>query len=92
MECLDAAEASASQCQHVHGVAGDATYYTDVNTYYQLHLANEATLDAELITNWDNLFWASNVLLANITGSGAFHQASQAFFKQWVCGSGGIVK
>jgi hypothetical protein len=76
--------------------AGEATYMTDVNTYYSAHLANEATMDAKLITDWDNLFWASNVLLANITGdsasSGSFHQATQAFLKQWVCGSGGVVK
>ncbi len=76
--------------------AGEDTYMTDVNTYYSAHLANEATMDAELITDWDNLFWASNVLLANITGdsasSGSFHQATQAFLKQWVCGSGGVVK
>ncbi len=76
--------------------AGEDTYMTDVNTYYSAHLANEDTLDAELITDWDNLFWASNVLLANITGdsasSGSFHQATQAFLKQWVCGSGGVVK
>jgi len=76
--------------------AGEATYMTDVNTYYYAHLANEATMDAKLITDWDNLFWASNVLLANITGdsasSGSFHQAIQAFLKQWVCGSGGVVK
>jgi len=76
--------------------AGEDTYMTDVNTYYSAHLANEATMDAELITDWDNLFWASNVLLANITAdsasSGSFHQATQAFLKQWVCGSGGVVK
>lgn len=49
-------------------------------------------MDAELITDWDNMFWASNVLLANVTGSGAFHQATQSFLKQWVCGTGGIVQ
>ncbi|DBA93998.1 hypothetical protein WJX77_002685 [Trebouxia sp. C0004] len=77
-------------------LTGEATYMTDVNTYYYAHLANEAIMDAKLITDWDNLFWASNVLLANITGdsasSGSFHQATQAFLKQWVCGSGGVVK
>ena len=77
---------------HMLCLSGEETYYTNVNTYYSQHLAVEDDLDADLITNWDNLFWASNVLLANITDSGAFHQASQAFLKQWVCGSGGIVK
>lgn len=72
--------------------AGEEAYYTNVNLYYQQHLDNESDLDDDLITNWDNLFWASNVLLANVTDSGAFHQASQSFLKQWVCGSGGIVK
>ena len=73
-------------------IAGDSSYYTNVNVYYQLHNNLENDNDDELITDWDNLFWASNVLLANITDSGAFHQASQSFLQKWVCGSGGTVR
>ena len=72
--------------------AGDGLYYNNVNTYYERHLNSEDDADADLITDWDNLFWASNVLLANVTGSGAFHQATQSFLKQWVCGTGGTVQ
>lgn len=72
--------------------AGDGMYYNNVNTYYERHLNSEDDADADLITDWDNLFWASNVLLANVTGSGAFHQATQSFLKQWVCGTGGTVQ
>ena len=78
--------------------AGNEQYHVNVGNYYQNHLDKEDDLDAELITDWDNLFWASNVLLANLTSptesseSGSFHQATQGFLKQWVCGSGGTVK
>ena len=77
-------------------LTGDEAYHGNVATYYQNHLDKEKDLDAQLITNWDNLFWASNVLLANLTASnpseaGSFHQATQGFLKQWVCGSGGTV-
>lgn len=79
--------------------AGEQGYYDNgVNVYYSLHLDKEDDLDAQLITDWDNLFWASNVLLANLTSSklpseaGSFHQATQSFLKQWVCGAGGTVK
>lgn len=77
---------------------GNEQYYTNVGNYYQIHLDKENDLDAELITDWNNLFWASNVLLANLTSpeanaaSGSFHQATQGFLKQWVCGAGGTVK
>ena len=75
---------------------GDETYHGNVAMYYQNHLEKEKDLDVQLITNWDNLFWASNVLLANLTAAnapeaGSFHQATQGFLKQWVCGSGGTV-
>ena len=78
------------------GCSGDEAYHRNVATFYQNHLDKEKDLDAQLITNWDNLFWASNVLLANLTASnpaeaGSFHQATQGFLKQWVCGSGGTV-
>ncbi|KAL3155246.1 hypothetical protein ABBQ32_013178 [Trebouxia sp. C0010 RCD-2024] len=80
-------------------LTGEQGYYDNgVNVYYSLHLDKEDDLDAQLITDWDNLFWASNVLLANLTSAklpteaGSFHQATQSFLKQWVCGSGGTVK
>ena len=69
-----------------------------MNVYYSLHLDKEDDLDTQLLTDWDNLYWASNVLLANLTSaklpteSGSFHQATQDFLKKWVCGSGGTVK
>ena len=77
-------------------LTGDEAYHANVATYYQNHLDKEDDRDAQLITDWDNLFWASNVLLANLTAanpaeSGSFHQATQGFLKQWVCGSGGTV-
>jgi hypothetical protein len=49
----------------------------DVNKYYEAHKRLEGEKDKTLVTNWDNLFWASNVLLATTTDAGAFHLATQ---------------
>ncbi len=48
-----------------------------MNKYYAAHKQLEGDRDKTLITNWDNLFWASNVLLAGVTDAGAFHIATQ---------------
>ena len=52
----------------------------------------EAGTDAALVTDWDHVFWAANVLLANATDQGAFHSATQSMLKQWICATSGIVR
>ena len=52
----------------------------------------EAATDAALVTDWDHVFWAANVLLANVTDQGAFHSATQSMLKQWICATSGIVR
>ena len=43
-----------------------------------------------LTYDWSSYYWAGNVLLAELTDGGTFHQQSQHFMKMWVCGSGGV--
>ena len=37
----------------------------------------ESGPDTHLVADWDHMFYAANVLLANITDEGAFHQYTQ---------------
>lgn len=48
-----------------------------MNYYYSAHVNQESATDVDLVTDWDHLFWASNVLLAEATDEGAFHMATQ---------------
>lgn len=48
-----------------------------MNYYYSAHVNQEGATDSDLITDWDHMFWAANVLLAEATDEGAFHQATQ---------------
>lgn len=48
-----------------------------MNYYYGAHLDQESAQDADLVTDWDHMFWAANVLLAQATDQGAFHVATQ---------------
>ena len=57
--------------------AGNFSYLTDAQNFYQLHLNEESGNDGELLTDWNNVYWASNVLLANLTNTGAYHTAVQ---------------
>ena len=52
-------------------------YLDDVNYYYSAHVNQEGATDVDLVTDWDHMFWAANVLLAEATDEGAFHQATQ---------------
>jgi hypothetical protein len=42
---------------------------------------------AALVYDWSSYYWASNVLLAELTNGGTFHERSQFFMQQWVCGT-----
>ena len=41
--------------------------------------------------NWNNYYWAANVLLAEVTDGGTFHQQAQSFLANWVCGYNSLV-
>ena len=55
--------------------AGNGSYLSDAQNFYTLHLSSESDLDSELLTDWNNVYWASNLLLANLTGTAAYHDA-----------------
>ena len=52
-------------------------YLDDVNKFYAEHMTYEGDSDQNLVTNWNHMWWAANVLLAEITDQGTFHQAVQ---------------
>ena len=52
-------------------------YLDDVNRYYGEHLTYEGDSDQNLVTSWNHMWWAANVLLAEATDQGTFHQATQ---------------
>ena len=52
-------------------------YLDDVNRYYGEHLIYEGDSDQNLVTSWNHMWWAANVLLAEATDQGTFHQATQ---------------
>ena len=39
-----------------------------------------------MLYTWDQYYWAANVLLAELTDGGTFHERAQFFLQQWVCG------
>lgn len=41
--------------------------------------------------NWDKYYWASNVLLAEVTDGGTFHQQAMNFLQMWICGFNQLV-
>ncbi len=73
-------------CEHACGrscvpdqavVLSAQAYLDDVNYYYSAHVNQEGPTDVDLVTDWDHMFWAANVLLAEATDEGAFHMATQ---------------
>ena len=44
-----------------------------------------------MLYTWDDYYWASNVLLAELTDGGTFHQQAQYFLAQWICGYNELV-
>ena len=40
----------------------------------------------DYLFNWNKYYWAANVLLAEVTDGGTFHQQAQSFLAQWICG------
>lgn len=55
--------------------------------FYIQHTQQEGNFDAQLLFNYDNLYWGTTVLLANLTDQGAYHFQAQYFLKYWVCGT-----
>lgn len=45
-----------------------------------------------MLYTWNDYYWASNVLLAELTDGGTFHERSQYFMKQWLCGFNKLVQ
>ncbi len=72
--------------------AGNSSYLNDAQTYYAAHLNRESDLDGEIVVDWNQVYWASALIMADLTNAGAFHMAIQTFLDEWVCGAGGLIK
>ena len=44
------------------------------------------------MVDWNQVYWASALIMADLTDAGAFHMAIQTFLDEWVCGAGGLIK
>lgn len=66
-------------------------FKNDAATFYIQHSQGPEgfTYDSQLLFNWNNVFWGTNILLAQLTNQAAFHQQAESFFKYWICGTGG---
>ena len=45
----------------------------------------------DYLFNWNKYYWGANVLLAEVTDGGTFHQQAQNFLAQWICGFNQLV-
>ena len=45
-----------------------------------------------MLYTWDQYYYASNVLLAELTDGGTFHERAQFFMQQWICGYGELAR
>lgn len=54
------------------GRAGNTlqAYMNDVQTFYVAHVYTEST-STQYLYNWNNMYWAANVFLAQLTNQGA---------------------
>ncbi|KAK9837911.1 hypothetical protein WJX74_007544 [Apatococcus lobatus] len=83
-------------------LTGDESYATDVGLWdYQHRLKRpgetaEAGEDDLLITDYNHVYWAANILMANFTDSkdasgsttGGYHQTIQDYMRTWICATG----
>ncbi|CAL8470908.1 g10450 [Coccomyxa elongata] len=75
----------------MYKATGDTDYLGDAESFYIRHIYDEGAPDTVLYT-WDDYYWASNVLLAETTDGGTFHERTQYFLQQWVCGFDKLVQ
>ena len=47
---------------------------------------SDQTFAQRLVYDWTSYYWASTVLLAELTDGGTYHERSQYFMRMWVCG------
>lgn len=64
----------------------DTQYLSNMYTQYVNHLEYESSVsDFKYAFDWDNVFWPTNVLLAQETGGVTFQSQSEQFLKSWIC-------
>ena len=64
-------------------------------SWYNEHLkSTEAMYDDQYISDWNQLYWPTTLLLANIsdTTNMAFHYRIQTYLRNWLCTSGNTIQ
>lgn len=54
---------------------GNQSYANDLQTFFGQYQENAGTPTYDI--NYDNVYWAANLLAANLTGSGSYHKQVQ---------------
>jgi hypothetical protein len=70
----------------------NTSYLQDAANFYGEYQLDESSNDDRILADYNNLFYPSNVLLAQATNEGAYHRVSQQYLAQWVCGAGGLIR
>lgn len=63
----------------------DEKYLAEMYNNYVRHLQFEGLHDFKFVYDWDNVFWPTNLVMAQATGFPTFHNQTKAFLKQWIC-------
>ena len=61
-------------------------YLDDMYKFYVEHLEEESSIsDWKYAFDWDNVFWPTNLLMAQETGNSTFKRQSKEFLRNWMC-------
>jgi len=61
-------------------------YLMELYDHYSSHLDRESEVsDFKKAYDWDNVFYATNVLMAQESSTQTFHDMSEDFLKNWIC-------
>jgi hypothetical protein len=56
-----------------HAADNDVSYLIDAQAFYVRHINSEPGSE-KLVWDYDNMYWAMNVFLAQVTNDGALHE------------------
>ncbi|KAL3162306.1 hypothetical protein ABBQ32_009993 [Trebouxia sp. C0010 RCD-2024] len=66
----------------------DAAYLMDADSYYTSFLDSSSSIAA--VNNWDNQFYATSLLLWQLTGNSKYENQLKLFLESWYSGKNGV--
>jgi cellulose synthase/poly-beta-1,6-N-acetylglucosamine synthase-like glycosyltransferase len=76
----------------MYKATADPAYLTDAYTYYTQHVDLEGDFGKYRMLDYDNVIYATTVLLAELTDDTNFHYQAQQYLRDWLCTQTGIIK